>query len=121
MARELALTPFLAGDPVALGAEMSSLPALARELELPSLEGAGVLGVAPRVALIHSLTGAVEGLAVRVVRLPHAPSLTDTSGPVDAAIVLTSSVRESGAALRLVSRLQAGGGGPAAGPGAAGG
>jgi len=108
MARELALTPFLAGDPVALGAEMSSLPALARELELPSLEGAGVLGVAPRVALIHSLTGAVEGLAVRVVRLPHAPPLTDTSGPVDAAIVLTSSVRESGAALRLVSRLKAG-------------
>jgi calcium-translocating P-type ATPase len=108
MARELALTPFLAGDPVALGAEMSSLQALARELRLPSLEGAGVLGVAPRVALIHSLTGAVEGLAVRIVRLPHAPSLTDTSGPVDAAIVLTSSVRESGAALRLVSRLKAG-------------
>ena len=35
MARELALTPFLAGDPVALGAEMSSLQALARELERP--------------------------------------------------------------------------------------
>ncbi|MEK7387738.1 MAG: HAD-IC family P-type ATPase, partial [candidate division NC10 bacterium] len=108
MARELAFTPFLTGDPVALGAEVSSLPALARELRLPSLEGAGVLGVAPRVALIHSLTGAVEGLAVRVVRLPHAPLLTDTSGPVDAAIVLTSSVRESGVALRLVSRLKAG-------------
>jgi len=62
----------LAGDPVALGAEMSSLQALARELELPSLEGAGVLSVGPRVALIHSLTGAVDGLAVRVVRLAHA-------------------------------------------------
>ncbi|MBI2160352.1 MAG: cation transporting ATPase C-terminal domain-containing protein [Candidatus Rokubacteria bacterium] len=105
MARELALTPFLAGDPVALGAEVSSLPSLAWELGLPSLEGAGVLGVGPRVALLHSLTGAVQGLAVRAVRLPHAPALTDTSGPVDAAIVLTSSLRESGAALHLVSRL----------------
>jgi calcium-translocating P-type ATPase len=108
MARELAFTPFLTGDPVALGAEVSSLPALARELGLPSLEGAGVLGVGPRVALIHSLTGAAPGLAVRVVRLPHAPPITDTSGPVDTAIVLTSSVRESGVALRLVSRLKAG-------------
>ena len=58
MARELALTPFLAGDTIALGAEVSSLPALAREIGLPPLEGAGVLGVAPRVALVHSLTGA---------------------------------------------------------------
>ncbi len=107
MARELAFTPFLTGDPVALGADVATPADLLRALGLPALEAPGVLAVAPRVALIHSLTGVVEGVAVHVVRLAHAPCLDD-AGPVETVITLTAPVRESGLALRLVSRLKAG-------------
>jgi len=107
MARQLALTPFLTGEPVTLGADVSTPGGVLRALGLQTLEAPGVLAVTSRVALIHSLTGAAEGLAIRVVRLPHAPRLDD-AGPVDAAIVLTASFRESGVALRLVARLKAG-------------
>ena len=73
---------------------------------MPCFEAPGVLALAPRIALIHSLTG-TEALAIRIVRLVHAPGLAET-GPVDAAIVLTAPLREIGVALRLVSRLKAG-------------
>ncbi len=108
MAREFAFTPLLTGDPVTLGPEVSSLPDLLRALGLAALEAPGVLPLAPCLALVHSLTGAGAGIAVRVVRLAHAPRLTDALGPVEAAIVLTSPLRKSGVALRLVSRLKAG-------------
>jgi P-type Ca2+ transporter type 2C len=107
MARQLALTPLLTGEPVALGADVSTPAESLRALGLETLEAPGVLAVTSRVALIHSLTGRAEALAIRVVRLPHAPVFDDV-GPVDAAIVLTASFRESGVALRLVSRLKAG-------------
>jgi hypothetical protein len=69
MARQLALTPFLTCEPVALGADVSTPGEILRALGLQTLEAPGVLAVTSRVALIHSLTGAAEGLAIRVVRL----------------------------------------------------
>src|SRR6266542_3383491 len=57
MAVPLAVSPFLAGDPIRLGPEISSLAELVAALDDPSLASPGLLEVAPGVALIHSLTG----------------------------------------------------------------
>ena len=107
MARQLALTPFLTGEPGILGADVSTPADLLRALGLPPIEAAGVLAATSRIALVHSLTGAAATAAIRIVRLPHAPCLGE-AGSVDAAIVLIAPLRESGLALRLVSRLKAG-------------
>jgi calcium-translocating P-type ATPase len=105
--RRLALSPFLTGDPVRVGPEVASLPELLDALGLASLTGPGLLPLAPRVALVHSLTGAEAHLALRWVHLPHAPPLGAGTGPVEVAIVLTAPLHDSGRALRVVSRLMA--------------
>src|SRR5512138_813415 len=107
MPRQLALTPFLTGEPVILDA-VSTPVDLLRALGLPPLEvNGGVLAATLRIGLIHSLTGAAPAVAIRLVRLPPAPCL-GAAGPVGAAIVLIAPLRESAVALRLVSRLKAG-------------
>ncbi len=108
MARELALTPFIAGDPVRPGSEVASVAAVTEAAGLPALGTPGVLPLAPRVVLIHDLTGAPGAPALRVVPLAHAPRLADVGGPIDLALVLTSGLAASAAALRLVARLKAG-------------
>jgi calcium-translocating P-type ATPase len=107
MARPLAVSPFLAGDPIRLGPEVASPSDLLQALGLDGLERPGVLPLAPRVALIHSLAGAAGRTTLHWVQLPHAPALAPGGGPVDVAVVLIASIGESGRALRLVSRLLA--------------
>jgi len=105
MAAPLAVSPFLAGDPIRLGPEISSLAEFVAALDDPSLASPGLLEVAPGVALIHSLTGDGERVALRWVRLPHAPRLIPGAAPVETAVVLTGPIAESEHALRLISRL----------------
>ena len=107
MARPLALSPFLAGDPIRLGSEVASLSDLLQAVGLDALERPGLLALAPRVALIHSLTGAAGRTTLRWIQLPHAPALAPGVGPVEVAVVLIASIGESGRALRLVSQLRA--------------
>ena len=111
MATQLALTPFLTGEPVTLTADVSAPDAVLRALGLPAVETPAVILAAPRIGMIHSFAEDAA-VAVRIARLPHAPCL-GVAGPVDVAIVLTAPLRESGAALRLMSRLKAGLGEPA--------
>jgi calcium-translocating P-type ATPase len=105
MAAPLAVSPFLAGDPIRLGPEISSLAELVAALDDPSLASPGLLELAPGVALIHSLTGDGGRVALRWVHLPHAPRLIPGAAPVETAVVLTAPIAESEHGLRLTSRL----------------
>lgn len=107
MTRPPAVSTFLTGDPIRPGPEVASLPDLLRALGLESLEGPGVLPLGPRAALVHAVIGPLGRLALRWVHLPHAPALVPGGPPVEVAVVLTASLRESGLALRIVSRLRA--------------
>ena len=107
MARALSVSPFLLGDPVVLGPDVSSAAALSARLGVGA--PIGLLPIAPGVVLAHALTGpsGSTSTGVRWVRLPHAPRLAADLAPAEIALVLTAPVAESGRALRLVSRLGA--------------
>ncbi len=107
MARPPALSPFLTGDPIHLGPEVASPAAVREALGPEAVPDAPLLRLAPRVALIASLTGSAGSITVRWIHLPHAPELVAGSGPVEALVVLTAPIRESGRSVRLVSRLVA--------------
>src|SRR3972149_1539620 len=104
MKRSLAVSPFLTGDPVRLGPEITTIPAILETLGIDSPPAPGLLPLPHRVALIHSLTGEEGGLAVRWVDLPHAPAIAPGGAEVEVAVVVTAPIRESGPALRLLSR-----------------
>src|SRR3972149_5092434 len=105
--RALALSLFLTGDPIRLELPVTSLRDLLAALGLEGLEKAGLLPLAPRVALLHSLTGATGSVTLRWVHLTHAPILIDGAGPVETGGGLTAAMRRGGGPLRLVSRLGA--------------
>ena len=105
--RALALSLFLTGDPIRLELPVTSPRDLLAALGLEGIEKAGLLPLAPRVALLHCLTGATGSVTLRWVHLTHAPILIDGAGPVETVVVLTAPMRQSGSALRLVSRLRA--------------
>jgi len=102
-----AVSSFLAGDPVALGPEITSAGDLISRLALPSLEASGCVPIARGVALIHSLTGNAGNITLRWVNLPHRPTLTPALAPVEVAVVLTAPITDSERAIRLVGRLMA--------------
>jgi calcium-translocating P-type ATPase len=108
MAQGLALTPLLTGDPARPGPDVSTPAELLAALGVAPGEPPGVLELAPRVAVVHSLTGLAGGLAIRVAALAHAPRLAAEGGPVELAVVLVAGIAEAGVALRLASRLKAG-------------
>jgi Ca2+-transporting ATPase len=108
MERGLALTPFIAGDPVRPGPEASSVVAVAAAAGLAALPASPLLPLAPRVVLIHALSGAGGMPAIRAVKLSHAPCLAEARGPVEMALVLTAGIGDSARALRLAARLKAG-------------
>src|SRR3989304_5159875 len=105
--RALALSLFLTGDPIRLELPVTSPRDLLAALGLEGIEKAGLLPLAPRVALLHCLTGATGSVTLRWVHLTHAPILIDGAEPVETVVVLTAPMRQSGSALRLVSRLRA--------------
>jgi calcium-translocating P-type ATPase len=107
MPRPPALSPFLTGDPIRLGPGVASLDAVRAALGPEAVPDVPLLRLAPGLALIPSLTGSGGGIAARWIHLPHAPPLAGDGRPVEVLVVLTAPVRESGRALRLVSRLAA--------------
>ena len=96
------LSPFLAGDPVRLGAEVTSVAGVAEGLGLDARDDWRALPLAPGAALVHALTGA--HLTVRWAHLPHAPALPGV-GRRDTAVVLTAPAAELGRAVRLVAAI----------------
>jgi hypothetical protein len=82
MGRLLAVSPFLTGDPIRLGPDISTFIELVAALDIPFLKSPGCLQLAPGVALIHSLTGADARVAVHWLHLPHEPRLIPGGAPV---------------------------------------
>ena len=103
----LAISPFLSGDPVCLGPEITSPGDVLLRLDLPPVEGPGCLLIAPGVALIHSLTRDAGNVTLRWVNLPHRPRFRADLPPVETAVVLIAPLGDSARALRLVGRLMA--------------
>jgi calcium-translocating P-type ATPase len=104
--RSLALSPFLTGDPIRLEVNVASFGDLVVSLGLEALEKPGVLPLAPRVALLHSLTGGTGSMTLRWVHFSRTATLVEGAGPVETVVVLTAPTRQSGSALRLVSLLR---------------
>ena len=105
MAEALAVSPFLVGDPIRLEPQISSFADLVAALDVVFLESAGLLHLAPGVALLHALTGAGGHMALRWLHLPHGPRLIPDASPVHTVVVLTAPIAESEHALRLTARL----------------
>jgi P-type Ca2+ transporter type 2C len=103
--RSLTVSPFVAGDPVWLGPEVTTLSELVAALEVPFLDRPGLLQLVPGIALIHSLAAADGRVALRWVHLSHELRLIPGGAPIGTAVVLTASIVESERALRLASRL----------------
>jgi Ca2+-transporting ATPase len=101
----LAVSPFLVGDPMWLGGEITTFAELVAALDVPFLERPGLLELGPGVALVHALTGAGGRVALRWVHLPHAPRLIAEAAPVETVVVLTAPIAESERALRVTARL----------------
>ena len=104
MPSTLAVTPYLAGDPIGVGPDVVTLPALALALGVAEPR---TLSLCPDVLLIHCLDGTAEGTTVRWVQLAHRPVLAPGLPPVRAAVILEAPIVESGRAVRLVGRLRA--------------
>ena len=107
MAPRLALTPLIAGDPVQVEAEVGSPGGLLERLGLDGPKMPAAWALAPGLALVVAL-GAAGAPALRWARLGRATALVPGAGPVDAVVVLTAPLAQSGRALRLVARLRAG-------------
>jgi Ca2+-transporting ATPase len=99
------VSPFLTGDPIRLGSDVTSFADLVAALDVPFLENPSLLQLVPGVALIHTLAGAGGRVALHWVHLPHAPELIPGRGPCDTVVVLTAPIVESERALRLTARL----------------
>jgi calcium-translocating P-type ATPase len=101
----LRLSPYLTGDPVTLGPEVSSVADLLRSLNLDFVATPGVLQLVPGVTLIHSLTGTGASVALRWIHLPHAPLLLPGADRSEIVVLLTAPISEVRRAIRLVARL----------------
>jgi len=106
MSRSLALSPFIAGDPLRLGPGVETFADLLRALRLEPVEHAALLPLVPGVALVHVL-GASDGIALRWVHLAPARRLRAGDPPLAFAAVLCVPMREAGRGVRLVARLRA--------------
>jgi calcium-translocating P-type ATPase len=107
MARPLALSPFLVGDPLRGGPALRTLPDLLAALGLAAIESAGLLPLAPGAVLVHALTASTGRVALRWCVLPHAPTLLPGAPAADVVAVLAAPVTRITLALRLVARLLA--------------
>jgi hypothetical protein len=77
----LAISPFIEGDPVWLGSEVTLPADIATRLSLPADAAWGCVQIAPAVVLIHSLTRDTGGVVLRWVNLPHRPQSHRTCHP----------------------------------------
>jgi magnesium-transporting ATPase (P-type) len=81
--------------------------ALLGALGLEGLEIVGTISLAPAVALVHARAPHGDALAFRWMRLTDARALQPAGEPVELAVVLTASYRDSGRTLRVAGRLRA--------------
>src|SRR3990172_13103039 len=107
IARSVPVSAVLAGDPLTLGPEVVSAEELLRQCGLESVVPAGVLSLAPDVALVHALPVETGGIELRWLHLPHAPALLPGQAPVHTALLLTTPMSEIGRAPRVVATLMA--------------
>jgi len=98
---------FLAGDPFALPARVTTADDLIAALGIVPAASAGVMPLVPGVALVHALAPGERGPTLRWARLPHAPSLLPGSGAIADVLALAFPAAEAAAALRIASRLRA--------------
>ena len=102
MTRTPEVSRFVAGDPIHLSAEVSSAADLLAALGLAPTGAAGVLPIAPGVALIHALSSAEPGASARWVKLPGTTVLAAGHDPVSDVLVLVFPVTEAATALHLL-------------------
>jgi len=107
IARSVPVSTVIAGDPLTLGPEVVSAEDMLRRCGLESVVPAGVLSVAPGVALVHALPVETGGIELRWFHLPHGPALLPGQAPVHTALLLTTPMSEIGRALRVVATLMA--------------
>jgi magnesium-transporting ATPase (P-type) len=77
-----------------------------RIIDQPPLHEPGMHAIAPRIVLVHSLTGSTGHLPLRWVQLPTGSALLGERS-TELVIVLTAPLGESGVAIRLVASLKA--------------
>ena len=105
-AQAVAVSPFIAGDPVRLGEDVDTRERLLAALGVGPPARGGVLRMAPGVALVHCLTGVSDGLEIRWAHVESPFELPEV-GPVHTAVVLTAPIGRSARALSLMARLAA--------------
>jgi Cation transporter/ATPase, N-terminus/Cation transporting ATPase, C-terminus len=96
----------LVGDPLRPASPVHSREDVLRAIEQPALHEPGMLAIAPRVALVHSLAGSTGHLTLRWLQLATGSALLGERS-TELAIVLTAPLGESGVAIRLVASLKA--------------
>ncbi len=105
---EPGVTALFTGDPIALDGGMLTPADLLAATGRSVPAEAGVLPLAPRVALVHALATEPTPLALYWVHPRAAPALGVGGEAFEAAVVLIGSLADAGRVLRLVGRLRAG-------------
>ena len=103
----LALTPTLAGDPIVVPPDVTTVTTLLQRLDVERPLAPSVMPVGDGAAVVFARTTAAEGVGVYWSILPHAPALLGDARRVAQAAVVVASIREVGRVLRLCARLAA--------------
>jgi len=98
------VSPFIAGDPVRLGADVTSVAQLTTALGLGV--SSAVVDLVPGVALVVVPTTPDERLSMRWVQLPHQPVLRPGSLLSGVVLVLLTPPPMNADAVRLTARLR---------------
>jgi len=103
----LTLTPTLAGDPIVVPADVTTVTALVERLDIARPLASCVVPVRDGAAVVFSRAPAEAGIGVYWAILPHAPALLDDGRRIAQAAVIVASMRDVGRVLRLLARLAA--------------
>ena len=98
------VSPVIAGDPIRLGADVTSAAQLTTALGLPA--PSGVIDLVRGVALVVVPAPPDERLSLRWVQLPHEPALRSGAPPTAVVLVLLAPLDLSADVVRLVARLR---------------
>ncbi|HET7344212.1 MAG TPA: cation-transporting P-type ATPase [Methylomirabilota bacterium] len=106
MNADLALTALIQGDPLLTVASVMTPADVRGAVGAAPVVAGGALMLAPGVALVHALVASADAVALRLVRLPHAPSLVEGQ-PARVALVVLAPLAQAAVAVRVVGRLKA--------------
>jgi len=98
------VSPFIAGDPIRLGADVTSAAQLTTALGLPA--PSGVIDLVSGVALVVVPVPPDERLSLRWVQLAHEPALRSGGPPTAVVLVLLAPLDLSADVVRLVAHLR---------------